>query len=40
MEIIHSLDALEDYTGRVWVINRTNYAIADSIEEELGRKSN
>ena len=38
MEIIHSLESLEDYKGRVWVINRTNYAIADSIERELNGK--
>ena len=36
MQIIHDLDVLEDYHGRIWVINATNYAIADSIEEKFG----
>ena len=36
MQIIHDLDILEDYHGRIWVINATNYAIANSIEEEFG----
>lgn len=33
-ETVYSLDFLENYTGRVWVINKTDY----SIYEEIAKK--
>ncbi len=36
MEIIHDLEVLKNYKGRIWVINTTNYAIATSLQDELG----
>ena len=36
MTIIHSLAEITDKDVRVWVINASNYAIADSLEQELG----
>lgn len=38
MTIIHGLDELEESGVRIWVINASNFAIADSLVEELGAK--
>lgn len=38
MTIIHNLDEIKEDNARIWVINGSNYAIADSLVEELEAK--
>lgn len=38
MTIIHNLDEIQEEVARVWVINGSNYAIADSLEKDLEAK--
>lgn len=38
MKVVHDLDMLEDYIGRIWAINSSNYAIADEIVEKYNAK--
>ena len=38
MTIVHDLDMLENYTGRIWTINSSNSAIADEIVEKYDAK--
>ena len=34
MKTIYNLDILQNYHGRIWIINSSNYAILDSVEKE------
>lgn len=38
MTIIHNLNEITETNARIWVINASNYAIADSLVEELDAK--
>ena len=38
MTIVHDLDMLENYIGRIWTINSSNSAIADEIVEKYDAK--
>ena len=37
-DIIYNLDEIQDFSGRIWAINRNGYAIAEKIEQVLGGK--
>lgn len=38
MKTIYNLNILENYHGRIWIINATNYAIYDSVKEQYDVK--
>ena len=35
-DIIYDLEEIQDFSGRIWAINRNGYSIAEKIEQELG----
>lgn len=38
MTIVHDLEILKEYKGRIWTVNSSNYAIADEIVEKYNAK--
>ena len=34
MQVVYNLDMLEDYTGRIWFINSSNYALLEEAMEK------
>ena len=38
MTIVHDLEMIKGYKGRIWAVNSNNYAIADEIVEKYNAK--